>query len=797
VPEPYRDERQPIDARVADLLARMTLDEKVAQLGALWVSQLVVDGALDPDVAATRLRHGIGQVTRIGASTGLRPAGSAALMNEIQRVARERTRLGIPVLVHEEAVAGFCHRDATVFPQAIGLAATWDPDLVGEIAGVVREQMLAVGARQNLAPVLDVARDPRWGRVEETYGESPYLCGRLGTAYVRALQTGDLRRGVVCTGKHFLGYAASIGGRNHAPVHLGPRELREVHAEPFAACIRDAALASVMNSYASIDGLPCAGAPAVLTALLRGELGFDGTVVADYFAVIQLAQHHHTAADEADAAGQALEAGLDVELPALDCYRRLPALVASGRLDEEVVDRSVRRVLAQKFALGLFEHPYVDASRAAAVFDTPAQRALARRAAAAGCCLLTNDGTLPLQPDQLHTVAVIGPHGDDRRLLQGDYHYPAHLEILLGDPRSATGHAEHLPRDPTAPGPSGRDDGEFRPGPYYTAHVTPLEGLRAALGDAVEVTYTRGCSDLDPGDFDPRAAADAAARADVAVVCVGARSGLTPRATVGEARDAVSLDLPGRQADLVDAVLATGVPTVLVVVSGRVHTLDDLVDRAHATLYAWLPGEEGGAALADVLLGRAEPGGRLPISLPHHVGQVPVHHDVRNRGARAEFYGDYVDAPASPRFPFGHGLGYSTFAHDDLRVDPGSTTAPTTVEITVTNTGPRRGREVVQLYARDEVASAVRPIQALVGFAGVTLEPGERTAVRFSVHPSRLAFHDPSLRLVCEPGAFTFAVGTSSAAVTGRATVELGGPVAEYRRSRIVDTAVEVSLRHL
>ena len=317
----YRDPVASVNERVADLLNRMTLDEKVAQLGSIWFSELVKDETFNEHAANSLLVNGMGQVTRIGASSGLLPEESASLMNQIQRVVVEHTRLGIPILLHEEAVGGFTHRGATTFPQALGLAATWDPDIVAAVAETIRAQMLAVGARLALAPVLDVARDPRWGRVEETYGESPELCARLGVAFVGGLQTSDLKNGVACAAKHFLAYGASIGGRNQAPVHVGPRELRDVYAAPFAAAIRNASLAGIMNSYSSIDGLPCAGSYEILTELLRNELGFTGVVVADYFAIGQLLENHRTAADRAEAAAQALSAGLDVELPSLDYYR--------------------------------------------------------------------------------------------------------------------------------------------------------------------------------------------------------------------------------------------------------------------------------------------------------------------------------------------------------------------------------------------------------------------------------------------------------------------------------------------
>ena len=781
---PYRDPTQPLDRRVDDLVARMTLEEKLAQLGGVWLTDLITDGRFDAAGARAKLAHGTGHVTRIGASTGLEATGAARLVNQIQHVLVEETRLGIPAVVHEESVAGLCARGATVFPQAIGLAATWDAALVEDVAGVIRAQMLAVGARHTLAPVLDVARDPRWGRMEETYGEDPYLAGVLGTAYVRGLQTDDLARGIVCTGKHFLAYGLPEGGMNHAPVHLGPRELREVFAEPFAAAIRDAGLASVMNSYSSIDGLPCAGSAAILSGLLRDELGFQGVVVADYFAVALLRYHHRTAADRAQAGRQALEAGIDVELPAFDCYRELAELVRAGALDEAIVDRSVRRVLRQKLQLGLFERPYVDEGAAAAVYDTPAQRALARRAAAESCCLLRNDGLLPLARD-LAAIAVVGPAADDPRLLQGDYHYPAHLEIVYLGPDGVAGPGANRALLPAA-------GGAFEPGPYFTPHVTPLAAVRAAVGPGTDVRHARGCDVRDPDAAGIAEAVAAVRGADVAIVCVGSRSGLTRQATVGEMRDASDLGLTGAQTALVDAVVATGTPTVVVVIAGRVFALPDSALGARALLYAWPGGEEAGSGLADVLFGAASPSGRLPVSLPRTAGQVPVYYRHRAGGGRAQIHGDYSDGPTTPLFPFGHGLGYTTFAYEHLAVTASSTVAPLEATVRVRNTGARAGVEVVQLYARDDVASVARPDAMLVGFARVALEAGAARTVRFVVHPSRLAFYDPAMRFVTEPGTFTLSVGASAADLRATATIELHGDVAAYRQSAIVPTAVRI-----
>jgi beta-glucosidase len=761
----------------------MTLDEKLAQLSCLWSTAFVSTGTFDPNTVAEKMPHGIGQVTRIGASTGLHPQESATLMNAIQQVAVERTRLGIPVIVHEESTGGFCHRDATVFPQGLGLSATWNPNLVKQAAEVIRTQMRAVGARHALAPVLDIARDPRWGRVEETYGEEPVLSGIIGTAYVQGLQGDDLREGVAATGKHFLGYALSEGGRNWGPVQCGPRELREVYAEPFAAVIRNAGLATMMNSYASVDGLPCAGSPAILTQLLRDELGFAGVVVADYSSILMLKEYHRVAATTGEAARLALLAGLDMELPAVDCYGTpLKAEIEAGRVPLEVIDTAVRRVLRLKFQLGLFEHPYVNAEAANAVFQTPEQRALARQAAAESTILLSNDGVLPLSPT-FKRVAVIGPGADDERLLQGDYHYPAHLELLYAALQNVEAEGLMVPQA----------RGSYAPGPYFTPHVTPLVGLRAALGKDVEVSYAKGCEVLGDDRSGFAEAVQVARDVDVAVVAVAGRSGLLRPVTVGEGNDATNLDLTGVQQELVEAIADTGTPLIVVVLSGRVHTLASVARRANALLQVFPPGEEGGNALADVLTGQVNPSGRLPVSLPRSVGQVPNHVGHRAGGDRAMFFGDYIDSPTSPLFAFGHGLSYTTFDYRDLTVQSTNTAEPVGISIEVCNSGELAGAEVVQLYYRDEVASVARPNRMLLGFARLFLTPGQARRVTFTVHPSRLAFYDPSMRFVTEPGAFTFSVGASSAEIRAEKTVTLDGQIAEYRQREIEATQVGIA----
>ncbi len=781
--ERYRDPGQPVGVRVEDLLARMTLDEKLAQIGCVWSTQLVEDDAFSEAKAAAQLAHGTGHVTRIGASTGLRPRESAAFMNTIQRFLAERTRLGIPAIVHEESCAGFTARDATQFPQAIGLAATFDPELVFAMARTIREQMLAVGARQTLAPVLDVARDPRWGRTEETFGEDPYLASRLGVAYVRGIQGDDLRSGVAATGKHFIAYGASEGGLNHAPAHLGARELREVYARPFESAIREARLASVMNAYNEVDGLPCGGSKEILDDLLRGELGFDGVVVADYFAVGLLETFHRVAADRGEAGARALEAGIDVELPALDCYGApLREQVARGRVPLALVDRAVRRILRLKFALGLFENPCVDADRAADLYDSPEARALAREIARKSIVLLENDGDLLPLDAARSPIAVIGPAADDVRLQLGDYHYPAHLEMLYQRGGAPGGIA---PASQTV---------AFRPGPYFRPMVSLLAGIRAAVLRGTEIRFARGCDVTGDSRDGFEAALRAARGAAVAIVALGGRSGLTRDCTSGEFRDASELGVTGVQEELALEIAATGTPTVVVLVNGRPFALPRIAERVAALVEAWIPGEQGGHAVADVLFGELSPGGRLPISLPRGVGQVPVYHGHKSGGGRSQMLGDYSDGSTRPLFPFGHGLSYTRFEYSPLAIEPAAATAfePVTISVRVANTGPRAGDEVVQLYACDLVASVTRPVRQLVGFQRLSLDPGEACRVAFQLDPSQLAFLGADLRWRVEPGWIQVRVGASSEDVRGSGSFEIRGEARQLHSAEILPTRVSV-----
>jgi beta-glucosidase len=758
---PFRDATLPIAERVADLLGRMTLEEKVGQLGSAWVFQLADGTSLDTEKAPVLLRHGLGHVTRVSGASSLAPVDAAELANAIQRHLLSETRLGIPAIIHEEICAGLMARDSTIFPQAIGLASTWQPELANALSDAVREQMRAMGAHQGLSPVLDVCRDPRWGRTEETFGEDPHLVARMGVEFVRGLQGNDLADGVIATAKHFVGYGASEGGLNWAPSHLGARELRDVYLYPFEAAVRAAGLRSVMNAYSELDGVPAAADRGLLTGILRVQWGFVGCVVADYFAVRQLADYHRLAANGVEAAAMALDAGLDVELPGTDCYGEpLLEAVRAGRVAETTIDTAVRRVLTTKFELGLFERSIVEPEAVAAVTATPAQRRLAAEIARQSLVLLRNDGTLPLSPDVV-SIAVIGPNADEPRHLVGDYAYAVHVESLQEVLRSGR-NVFDIPIDE-----------QHSLDAVVIDAPSILAELRVTFGDRVR--FARGC-DVNSADRSAIAEAVAvAAECDVAVMVMGDKAGLTDDCTSGESRDVASLDLPGVQEELVHAVLDTGTPVVLVLVAGRPIGSAALHERCAAVLMAWLPGEAGGAAIAGALAGDVNPGGKLPISYPRSVGQIPVYYGHKLSGGRSHWKGDYVDSPATPLHPFGHGNSYTTFALDDAAVagHDVSWNESIVTACTITNTGHREGDEVVQLYVRDPSASVTRPVLELKGFVRVRLGAGESRRVTFTTPVGQLGFHDRDLAYVVEPGELDIFVGTSSVDLVAVGTISV------------------------
>jgi beta-glucosidase len=783
-PATYRDATRDVAERVEDLLARMTVEEKVAQLGSAWVFQLVGGDRLaggdrlDPDRAERRLLAGIGQVTRVSGASDLPGPRAARLANEIQRFLVERTRLGIPAIVHEEICSGLMARDATIFPQAIGVAATWRPELAGAMADSIRRTMRALGAHQGLSPVLDVCRDPRWGRTEETFGEDPHLVARMGVAFVRGLQGEDLTDGVLATAKHFVGYGASEGGLNWAPAHIPARELREVYLHPFEAAVRVAGLRSVMNAYHELDGVPCAVDRDLLTTILRDEWGFVGVVVSDYFAVRQLVAYHDLTADPGEAAALALTAGLDVELPGTDCYGPpLLAAIAAGRVGADVLDTAVRRVLRAKFELGLFERPYVDETDPILARAPDADRDLAQRVAEQSLVLLRNDGVLPLAAGT--TVAVIGPNADQARNLLGDYSYVAHVEAL----REMTQAGRNVFDLPDLPSLDAWSDGGVDT-------TTVLRALRDRLGPAV--TFAPGCDVAGPDRAGFDAAVAAAAAADVAVLVMGDKAGLADDCTSGESRDRSSLDLPGVQEDLARAVLATGTPVVLVLVAGRPVGSPSLHEACAAVQMAWLPGQAGGDAIADALTGRVNPGGKLPISYPRGAGQVPVYYGHKVSGGRSQWKVDYVDSPVGPLYPFGYGLSYTTFALSSFSVEAGPVAGDdcARVRVTVSNTGDRAGEEVVQLYVRRPQTRLTRPVLELKGFLRVRLEPGQARTVAFEVPAAQVGFHDRDLSYVVDQGPMDILVGASSADAVLVGRVELVAGPDGTRPAKVFDGPV-------
>ncbi|WP_242695657.1 glycoside hydrolase family 3 N-terminal domain-containing protein [Halomontanus rarus] len=748
-----------VERRVEDLLERMTLEEKVAQLTS--ISPIPVagfpgsddalideDGTVDRENARELFADGVGHITRIGGGTGFEPERAAAVTDELQELLVNETRLGIPAIAHEECLAGYMGPGGTVYPQSIGLASTWEPDLIEEMSERIREQLLAIGTAHALSPVLDIARDPRWGRTEETFGEDPQLVAEMASAYVRGLQGESPEAGVSATVKHFAGHGAGEGGKNRPTVHLGERELREVHLFPFEVAVREANVESVMNAYHDIDGVPCAADASLLTGVLREEWGFDGTVVSDYFSVVHLIEEHNVASTELEAAVQALEAGIDVELPAIDCYHRLVDAVESGAVSKASVDDAVRRVLRQKFRKGLFETYSADPADARAAFGPGTNREYARKLARQSLTLLKNEGTLPLgDPD---SVAVVGPKADAPVGQLGDYTYPAHY-------------------------PDEESNREI---------VTPREAFESRLGKTA-VTYSEGCTTTGPGTDGFEAAVAAAEHSEVVVAFVGARSALSlsddvaarrersDLPTSGEGADVTDLSLPGVQTDLLREVHATGTPLIVVVVSGKPHTITWADEHASAIVQAWLPGEEGGHGIADVLFGDHNPSGRLPLSIPKTVGQLPVYYS-RRPNSREE---RHVYTDSDPLYPFGYGLSYAEFDYHNLElsddeVDP---TETITVSVTVENTSERAGHEVVQLYVHEREPSLVRPVQELNGFHRIYLEPDETARLSFELSPTQLASYDRKMDFVVEPGSFEVRMGRSAADIEATETFDVTG----------------------
>jgi beta-glucosidase len=753
---PYRNPRLPLDQRVADLLSRMTLEEKIAQTETIWVSNQFKSfaddkGNFSPDQKTRELlKFGLGQFGGVsqGASDvekatgpyfGKGPRATAVFINALQKYVIDHSRLGIPATFHEEALHGLVSPGATSFPQAIALAGTWDVDLVREVFSTAALEARKRGANHVLAPVLDLARDPRWGRMEETYGEDPYLVSRMGVAAVQGFQGAGPsvdNNHVVATLKHFAAHGQPESGTNIGPAYYSERVLREVFFYPFEVVVKEAQPLSVMPSYNEIDGLPSHANKWLLQKILREEWGFNGLIVSDYFGINELITRHSVAATPAAAAKRALEAGVDMELPYIQCNNTLLQQIKDGLVSEATLDKAVTRILRVKFLLGLFEDPYVDPDEAERVSETKESSLLALRAAHEAITLLKNENNLlPLDRTRIRSIAVIGPNA-------------AHVEL-----------------------------GEYSGGP--TRRISILQGIKDKLGGAVKVNYAEGCrittSDQpswhkddvrlsNPADDEKRIAeaVRAAAASDVAVVVVGDNVETTREGWAeNHLGDRDSLDLLGRQNDLVKAIVETGRPTIVFLIGGRALSINYIAEKVPAVFQGWYLGQETGVAVADVLFGDYNPAGKLPITIPRNVGQVPNYYYHKPSARRGYLFSD-----KEPLFAFGHGLSYTTFKYASLRVTPDKTgpQGQATVTVEVTNTGKMAGDEIVQLYIRDDVSSVTRPVKELKGFTRIHLQPAETKTVQFRITPAQLSFLDEDMNRVVEPGTFSIMVGPSSRA---------------------------------
>ncbi|MCI4045969.1 glycoside hydrolase family 3 N-terminal domain-containing protein [Streptomyces sp. TRM75563] len=787
---PWHDPALTPEARADALIDAMTLQEKISQLVGVWVGasdeggevapfQHDMEEAVDLDEL---LPHGLGQLTRPFGTAPVDPAVGALSLSRTQERIAGANRFGIPALAHEECLAGFATWGATAYPVPLSWGATFHPELIGEMAAAIGRDMRSVGVHQGLAPVLDVVRDTRWGRVEETIGEDPYLVGTVATAYVRGLESA----GVVATLKHFAGYSASRAGRNLAPVGMGARERADVILTPFEMAVRESGVRSVMHAYTDTDGIPSAADGQLLTGLLRDTWGFDGTVVADYFGIAFLKTLHGVAGTFGEAAGAALGAGVDVELPTVKAFGGpLAEALAQGLVSEALVDRAVRRVLVQKAQLGLLdadwrpEPPVLaaatggsgsvggnsEALRGTVRLDTDENRALARRVAEQAVVLLRNDGTLPLTADAAAgapaRIALIGPNADTPTAVLGCYAFPVHV----GGQHPGTPLGIELPtlREACA--------AEFPHSELVTARGADVDGTATdGFGEAVELA--RG--------------------ADLVIVALGDRAGLFGRGTSGEGCDAEDLALPGVQQQLLDALLDTGTPVVVTLLAGRPYALGRAVDEAAAIVQSFFPGEEGTTAIASVLSGRTAPSGRLPVGVPRHPGSQPSTY----LAARLGHASDVSSVDPAPAFAFGHGLTYTAFAWGDLVVERGraTTEGEFTFSCTVRNTGAREGTEVVQVYLHDPVASVVQPVQRLIGYVRIDLGPGQAAGVRATVPADLASFTGREGHRIVEPGDLELRLSASSDDPRLTARVTLTGPVRTVDHTRRLHMSITTEL---
>jgi beta-glucosidase len=779
----YMDAKRSVEERVEDLMARMTPLEKACQLSCAYAYGGTVDLAND-------LKDGIGQV---GMSNGtLTLQGNAELVNSVQKYLVEETRLGIPALFHVESLNGVSMTRATTYPIPTGLASAWDTEAVEKMGRQIHDEMVVSGQRMALAPVLDISRDPRWGRMGETYGECPTLAAAMGSAYIRGIQGDWKEKGVSACAKHFLGYAASEGGMNMSGAHIGPRELHEVYAKPFAAAIQDADLHGIMNCYLAIDGEPVTGTYQYLTELLRGELGFTGVTVADYGSMDKLCDVFGLAKDKADAGRMALAAGLDTEAPRRVCLGdTFVERLESGEIDSRIVDEPLRRLLSMKFALGLFEDPYVDLAEMETVVQKEEHRKLAYDLACESMVLLKNeDGILPLTDQK--KIAVIGPDGDDLRALFGGYTYPAFYEamrnMLTGMSKSMGLQGVNAQEGQMAFLKQMLDalpEVDKLTQTNYPGVKTVYEGIRetvAAMDPEAEVRFEKGCELMgtDRSGFD--AAVSLAKDSQITLFICGGRNGSSDGCTMGENVDSSHVGLPGVQEELAKELAATGTKLVLIHMDGKPLSSPWAKEHAAAILEAWHPGQLGAQAIADTLVGKNNPCGKLSVTAIRHEGQIPVYAEqpkgsgVSGRGAgNNNITQGYVDEEGFPLYPLGYGISYTDFSISDICLSQETMTSEGSVEVTctVTNTCSVAGTDIVQLYFTDQLASVIRPAKELAGFVRVELQPGESKVVRFTFMADQTALFSKEHQWQVEAGAIDLMVGQSSADLMPAGTVQI------------------------
>lgn len=753
-----------IEEKVEKLLSLMTLEEKIMQLTSIWSFEVMEGKKFSKEKAKNILKYGIGQITRLGGATNAKPEEVAKLANELQEFLINNTRLGIPAMIHEEACSGYMGKGADVFPQAIGVACTWNPQVVFKMGEVIKKQMKAVGAHQALAPLLDVTRDARWGRVEETFGEDPYLVASMGVSYIKGLQGKDIKNGIVATGKHFVGYGMTEGGMNWAPSHIPERELREVYLFPFEAAVKDAGLLSIMAAYHENDGIPLHADGELLNNVLRAEWGFDGIVVSDYFGIRMLNEYHKIAKDRDEAGIIALTSGVDVELPTIESYTlKLVEAVKNGTLKEEYIDRSVKRILRLKFMLGLFDNPFIEVENTRKVFDIPEYKDIVYQVAKESIVLLKNEnGILPLHKS-IKKIAVIGPNADNPRNMLGDYSYPCHIETLL--------HANQTL-------------GTVVPDSIEVEQVmdsikTIYKAISEHVDSGVEVSVAKGCeiNNDDKSAFDEAVAL--AKESDVVIVCVGEKAGLMPDCTTGESRDRATLTLPGVQEELVKEIYKVNKNVIAVLINGRPLSIEWLHQNVPAIIEGWLPGEKGADAIADIIFGKANPSGKLAISFPRTVGQVPVFYSVKPSGGKSNWHGDYVETSSKPLYPFGYGLSYSTFEYSDFEVSPKNLRHSQSIKVRlkVTNTSDIDGYEVVQLYIQNVRSKVTKPIKQLKGFKKIFVKAHQTMEVEFELFGDQLVFYDENMKRVFYLGKAKIMIGSSSQDIKFEEEIDLVGEI--------------------